>query len=236
MNGLWSKVLRHMFSRKTLIMYRYSMSDVASSEYEPQDGLIFRELSGGDYQALERLLTAQKAKEAVFKPVFDIPGAQERLGKGGYCFICEDRGRIVGYTWFASREGYLMEVQATIKLPEGQVYAYNSYVMHDYRGSHIFRNLLIAGARVLQPRGFTGGLAVAMNWNAASRETLSKAGFSEIGLLTVGYFLSFRYMINTCEGVTLLRGAGPFEFYRKLFGKFTAALSMAGTALRTWLV
>lgn len=236
MNGLWSKAQRHIFSRKTVIMYRYSMSDVASSEYEPRNGLVFRELSGGDYQAFESLLAAQKAKEAVFTPVFDILGAQERLRKGGYCFVCEDRGRIVGYTWFASREGYLMEVQATIKLRQGQAYAYNSYVMRDYRGGNIFGNLLIAGARVLCRRGFTGGVAAAMDWNAASRKTLSRVGFSEMGLLTVGYFLSFRYMINTCENLTLVSEAGPFEFYRKLFSKLTTVVSRAGTAVRMWLV
>lgn len=236
MNDLWSKMLRHIFSRKTLIMYRYSMSDLASLRHEPQDRLIVRELSGGDYRAFGRLLTIQKTREPVFEPVFDVPGAQERLKKGGYCFVCEDNGCIVGYTWFASRERYLMEIQATIKLQEGQAYAYNSYVMSEYRGSNIFRSLLIEGARVLYQRGFTGGLAAAMKWNTASRNILSKAGFSEIGLLIVGYFLSFRYMINTCAGVALRREAGPFEFYRKLFGKFTAVLSRARTAMHMWLV
>jgi len=235
-NGLWSKMLRHIFSRKTLIMHRYSMIDLASLQYEPQDGLVFRELSGGDYQAFGRLLTVQKMKEPVFEPVFDIPEAQERLKKGGYCFVCEDNGCVVGYTWFASRERYLMEIQATIKLQEGQAYAYHAYVMSEYRGSNIFRSLLITGARVLYHRGFTGGLAMAMKWNKASRNILSKVGFSEIGFLIVGYFLSFRYLINTCAGVALLREAGPFEFYRKLFGKFTAVFSRAGTAMRMWLV
>jgi len=65
----------------------------------------------------------------------------------------------------------------------------------------------ITGARVLHRRGFAGGLAVAMKWNTVSRNAL-----------------------------TLLCESGRFEYYRKLFGKFTAVLSRAGTAMRMWLV
>jgi len=222
--GFWSRVLRHLFSWKTLIMYRYSMSDLASLEYESHDGgLVFRELAGGDFPAFGDLLATQEAREPVFKPAFDIAVARERLRNGGYCFVCEDGGRIVGYTWFASGEGHLVDARVKIRLDERQAYAYNSYVMHEYRGSNIFRHLLIAGARVLCPRGFTGGLGAAMNWNAASRNILARAGFRTAGHLIVGYFLSFRYLINTCRGLTLYRTAGPFEFYRKLFTRLTGA-------------
>jgi hypothetical protein len=36
---------------------------------------------------------------------------------------------------------------------------------------------------------------------------------------TVGFFLSFRYVIRNVESVKLIDETGPFELYRKLFQK-----------------
>ena len=77
-------------------MYRYSMSDLASLRHEPQDRLIVRELSGGDYQAFGRLLTIQKTREPVFEPVFDVPGAQERLKKAVTVLSARTTGALSG--------------------------------------------------------------------------------------------------------------------------------------------
>ena len=209
-------------------MYEYRMHELASSSLEPGNGLIFRELRPGEWRGIEDILATQKAAETVFRPAFDADEACERLRNGGYCFVCEDKGRIVGYTWFAAPEKYIMEVQSTLRLKEGQAYAYNAYVAKKYRGGNIFRDLLITGARVLHFRGFTGGVAAAISWNGATRAILPKVAFSEIGRVTVGYFFTIRYMTNTCRGVSLVTNAGPFEFYRKLFRKLSAALSPAG--------
>jgi len=228
MNDFCSKVLRHIYSRKTLIMYEYSMHKVASSSLAPVDGLVFRELRPGEWQSVRDVLAVQRAQDNVFPPAFDVAEAYERLHNGGYCFVCEEKGRIVGYTWFAAGEGYITEIQSTIRLQERQAYAYNAYVIKRYRGDNIFRDLLITGARALKLKGFTGGMAYTMEWNGASRAILSKVAFSEIGRVTVRYFLTIRYLTSTCRDICLLSNAGPFEFYRKLIGKLSAALSPAG--------
>jgi GNAT superfamily N-acetyltransferase len=209
-------------------MYEYSMHKVASSGLAPVDGLVFRELRPEEWQGIGDVLATQRAQDNVFPPAFDVAEAYERLHNGCYCFVCEDKGRIVGYTWFAAGKGYITEIQSTIRLKERQAYAYNAYVIKRYRGDNIFRDLLITGARAMQRKGFTGGVAYTMEWNGVSRAILPKVAFSEIGRVTVGYFLTIRYLANTCRDVCLLRNAGPFEFYKKLFRKLFAALSSAG--------
>ena len=123
MNDLWSKVLNHILSRKTIIMYEYSMHKVASSSLGSVNGLVFRELGPGEWQGVEDILATQRAQDNVFPPTFDVAAAYERLRKGDYCFICEDMGRIVGYTWFAVGEGYITRIQTTIRLKERQAYS-----------------------------------------------------------------------------------------------------------------
>ncbi|MRR38708.1 GNAT family N-acetyltransferase [bacterium] len=228
MNDLWSRILRHIYSRDTLIMYEYSMHRLASASLAPANGLVFRELRPGEWRAVGDILATQRAQDTVFPPAFDEAEAYKRLHNGGYCFVCEDKGRIVGYTWFAAGEGHITVIQSTIRLKERQAYAYNAYVIKGYRGANIFRDLLVTGARALLLKGFTDGVAYAMTGNGASRAVLPKVAFSDIGRVTVGYFLTIRYLTNTCRDICLLSHASPFEFYRKLFGKLSAALSPAG--------
>jgi len=236
MNVLWSKVLRHIYSRKSLIIYEYTMHGLASSILEPVDGLVCKELRPEEWKGIEEVLAMQRAAETIFEPAFDAAEAYERLRDGGYCFVCEDKGRIVGYTWFAAGEKYITEIQSTIRLKEREVYAYNAYVARSYRGNNIFRDLLITGARALYLRGFTGGLAAAMVWNGATRAILPRVAFSETGRVTVGYFLTIRYMINTCRGISFVSSVGPLEFYKKLFRKLSTVLSRVGAAADMWLV
>ncbi len=232
MDDLWSKVLHSIYSRKTLIMYKYSMHGLASSRLEPANGLVFRELRPEEWQGIEGVLATQRAAETVFQPVFNAREAYERLRSGGHCFVCEDKGSIVGYTWFAAGEKYITEIESTIRLKRRQVYAYNAYVARRYRGRNVFRNLLITGARALYPRGFTNGVASAIAWNRTSRAILHRAAFSEVGRVTVGYFLTLRYMTSTCRSISLERNAGPFELYKRLFGKLSGSLSRGASGIR----
>lgn len=232
MGDFWSKFLCSIYSTKTLIMYRFSMHRLASSRLEPANGLVFRELQPEEWQGIEGVLATQRAAETVFQPAFSTREAYERLRSGGHCFVCEDKGSIVGYTWFAVGQKYIMEIESTIRLKRRQVYAYNAYVARRYRGRNIFRNLLITGARALYPRGFTNGVASAIAWNRASRAILHRAAFSEVGRVTVGYFLTLRYMTNTCRSISLERNAGPFQLYKRLFGKLSGSLSRASCGTR----
>lgn len=228
MNGLLTRVMRYMFSRHTMIFYSYSISDLISSDWKSREGLIFRELSSLDYKALEALLAVQGTEEPVFQPPFDIAEAARRILMGGRCFICEDRKEIAGYAWFAMRESYIPEVQATIRLKYREIYAYNGYVRQKYRGERIIERLLVASARSLYDRGFHRCIIAGMKWNRTIHRVFSAMRFSRIGYLCTGYILTFPYAVNTCKGLTFIDRPRRLEFYRKLFLTFETAFSHRG--------
>jgi len=224
-NGLLTRVMRYMFSRHTMLFYGYSIGDLVSSDWKSREGLIFRELSSLDYNALEALLAVQGTEEPVFQPPFDMAEAARRILMGGHCFICEDRKEIAGYAWFATRESYIPEVQATIRLKYREVYAYNGYVRQKYRGERIIECLLAASARSLYDRGFHRCIIAGMKWNRTIHRVFSAMRFSRIGYLCTGYILTFPYAVNTCKGLTFVDRPRRLEFYRKLFLRFETAFS-----------
>jgi len=217
-----------MFSRNTMIFYSYSISDLVSSDWKSREGLIFRELSSLDCSALEALLAVQGTEEPVFQPPFDIAEAARRILMGGHCFICEDRKEIAGYAWFATRESYIPEVRATIRLKYREIYAYNGYVRQKYRGERIIERLLVASARSLHDRGFHRCIIAGMKWNRTIHRVFSAMRFSRIGYLCTGYILTFPYAVNTCKGLTFINRPSRLEFYRKLFLRFESAFSHRG--------
>jgi len=227
-NGFLRKVKRYMFSRHTMIFYDYSMGDLASLDWKSREGLIFRELSSLDYDALEALLAAQGTEEPVFQPPFDMAEAARRILMGGHCFICEDKGRIAGYAWFATHECYIPEVQATIRLKDREVYGYNAYVGRKYRGQRVIECLWVASARSLYDRGFHWGIGAGMSWNRTIHRVFSAIRFSRKGYLSAGYILTLPYMVNTCKGLTFIDRPRRLEFYRKLFLRFETVFLRRG--------
>lgn len=231
-----SKVTRYMFSQDTMMLYEQSIEDVASMDIRCAEGLLCRELLPGDRGTFAKLLRTQMRRETLFQPVFDMEDVDERVARGERCFVCEDRERIAGYIWFSPHEKYILEIKVTLRLREGDVYAYNAYVDEEYRGRNITPSILVEACRALLPAGFKRLLLLAMDWNENTHRTLKKAKFLCKGNLTAGYFATFRFAINACGDIGTLNNAGPFELYGKFFRKIAAALSGKGATARPRMV
>jgi len=225
MTGLLSKIGRHMLSLTTMVLYERSIEDVASLVIGSAEGLVCRELSARDRATLERLLAVQRMRETTFQPTFGIEDVDERLQSGERCFVCEDGDSIAGYIWFTTKGKYIREIDATVQLKEGDVYAYNAYVDQEYRGRNITPSILVAAGRAFLAGGFRRLFLLTMSWNENTHRTLRKADFLRVGNLRAGYFATLRFAANTCGDVTVSPNAGTFEFYGKLFRKIAAALS-----------
>lgn len=235
MAGFLPKIRRHMFSLTTMVLYERSMRDVASLCVRSAGGLLFRELTPRDRAAFERGLALQGTRETTFQPAFGMKDVDDRLRSGERCFVCEDGDRIAGYIWFSTVDKHIREIDATLRLKDGDVYAYNAYVDQEYRGGNITPSILAEAGRVLLRGGSRRLLLVTMNWNENTHRTLRKADFLRDGNLRAGYFATFRFFVNSCRNVDVSRKAGPFEFYGKLFRKIASALSR-GTAARERMV
>lgn len=209
-----TRIRRLLFSRTKLVMYKYSMEEMGAAKRKGEEQFTYRQFKPEDYPEFEKLLLIQRNKEQIFRPV-DGAEVEDRLKKGHFLFICENNSKIVGYAWFAANERYLPEIDATIKFREGEAYAYNAYVMKEFRGHNTARNLLITGARILHPQGFTGILVAAINWNIASRKTLEGLGFWETGYYLTGRFCFLRFLLVACRDVSLVTDACMFHVSRK---------------------
>lgn len=221
------RIVRFVFSRTKMAFYEYHYSNPDPWQ-PPLDGFTFRALElPSDYDELSELFALQRGSEAVFKPI-GTEEAMRRLQVGEVCYIGENRGRIVGYSWFAKGEKYIPEIESTIRLGPTDLYLYNSYILKDYRRQNIVGGNINAARKDLIPRGFAREITATMDWNKAAGGSLLKLNFRVAGTVTAGYFLTFRYMINGCTGIAFRNETGLFGFYRKMFSKFKAFLFSIG--------
>ena len=225
--GVLRRIARFVFSRTTMVFYEYHYNN-RDAWRPPQDGSIFRALVlPSDHGKLSELLALQRDSEPVFKPI-DMQEAARRLQKGEVCYIGENQGKIVGYSWFAKQEKYIPEIESTICLGPQDLYLYNSYIVKAYRRQNIVGGNINAARADLIPQGFTREITATMNWNKAAAGSLMKLNFRVAGTVTAGYFLTLRYMINGCRDIAFRNETGIFGFYRKLFRKFSTFLRSMG--------
>jgi len=215
------KFLRYLYLQKTMVFYEYPIprpSEAAS----PFPNIRYRALAKADYGRFNALLSVQRQQETVFKPIFDLNGAIERIDSGEYCFIAEDDKDIIGYYWLAPHKKYIREIDATIHLEDHWLYGYNAYVRKDYRGRNIADLMFSEVLKEVRKGGYTTIITFRMDWNLSVKRTMEKIGFSYIGQVKVGYFLTFRYMIDRCEKIALVSHSGPFDLYRKVWDRLKA--------------
>ncbi|MEN6317242.1 MAG: hypothetical protein ABFD82_00590 [Syntrophaceae bacterium] len=200
-----------------MIFYDYFYDNLTRKEVSKE--FLFRPLVPGDREEFSSFLGLQRDSEPIFKPSFDLKEAMERLDNGETCYICENMGRIVGYSWFTKTEKHIPEIGVTISPGPRELYLYNSYVYKNARRKNVLGgNINTPGKDFLQD-GFPRVITCVMAWNKPSRVAVQKLNFKIVGRVTVGYVLTFRYMINTCRNITFLNNTSPFEFYIKLWNK-----------------
>ncbi len=211
------RIIRYLFSTTRMVFYEYPYNG-RDPWQAPQDGPVFRALEPSDLDKLSELLDVQRDCEPVFKPI-DIQEAALRLEKGELCYVCEDEGEFIGYSWFTKKDKYIPEIESTILLGQKDLYLYNSYRLKDHRHRNVLGGNLSAARKHLVPQGFAREITATMDWNKASREAVRKLNFVVSGIVTTGYLLTFRYLINTCRDIAFRNETGTFGFYRKMFGR-----------------
>ena len=220
-----NKIIRYVFSCKTMVFYDYSYDRFIPGYVSPQDGLIVRQLGPEDVSELAEILRLQASKETLFEPAFGVADARARLQQGEYCFVCENGGNIIGYLWFCSTSKYIPEIQSTLVLEPCEVYVYNAYVVPDFRGRDIVPRLYKVGRSLLADRGFKREVIARMKWNQSPERVLSnKVSAVAIGDVSVGFFLTFRFVQQRCKSINLVSQGSPFEFYKKLFSNISGYL------------
>jgi hypothetical protein len=224
------RIGRYLFSRTTMVFYEYPY-DNPDPWHFAQDGFVFRPLAlPADHDRLSEILALQADREPVFRPI-GMEEAARRLQRGEVCYVGEDQGRIIGYSWFAMKEKYIPEIESAILMRPGDLYLYNSYILKDYRRQNIVGGNIHAARKDFIPRGFTREITATMNWNKAAGGSLLKLKFRVAGTVTTGYFLTFRYLKNGCRDIAFRNETGVFGLYRKLFRRFRDRMSSMGPVM-----
>ena len=198
--------------------------------YGTEKGFVLEELQPEIVSELLPVLDLQSRNETLFTPIFDVNESVERMNRGERCFYLKANGKTTNYVWFCPNDKYIPEIQCTLKLRPGEVYVYNAYAVHECRGKnfHVFVHDC-ARSRMIKA-GFNREIIARMGWNARADHVLKKLNARAIGSVTVGFFLSFRYVIRNVESVELIDETGPFELYRKLFQKIRDIWKTPGAA------
>lgn len=223
------KVFRYLFSRKTMLFYDYFPNTYRFFK-SPQSGLNYRQLKATDYPEFSSLLSEQERVETLFTPTFGIKEAEQRIRAGDLCFICEDRGKIIAYVWFATKKKYIPEINFTITLAPNEVYGYNAYIIRSQRGKKIVYELHHAANIELINKGFKRIIVARMNWNESIERFMKKTDFKQIGRVTTGFFFTFKYIIKSCRTVNLINHGKVFEFYHKLFRRYITPLKKGNSS------
>ncbi len=208
------RIGRYIFSRTTMVFYEYHYNNPSPWSC-PRNGFVFRPLAmPSDHDSLSEILAIQEGTEHVFRPI-DVEEAARRLEEGEACYIGEDAGRIVGYSWFAKGEKAHSRSNRPSASGRQDLYLYNS--LKGLPPPQHSRRYVDAARKDLVPRGFTREITATMKWNKAAGGSLLKAKFQVAGTVTAGYFLTFRYMINGCGNIAFRNETGMFGLYRKIF-------------------
>lgn len=210
---------RFFFSKKTMVFYDF-FYDNYSPLFGHDEGFVCEELRPERVSELVPVLDEQARCETLFVPIFDINGSIERMNRGERCFFSKADGEMINYMWFCPNEKYIPEIQCTLKVRPGEVYVYNAYVVPGHRGKDLTVSVYEFARSRMVRAGFTREIIARMDWNARTDHILrNKLHARPIGSVTVGFFLTFRYVKRDYEGFELIDEAGPFEFYKKLFRK-----------------
>jgi GNAT superfamily N-acetyltransferase len=141
--------------------------------------LVRRERSALRYAALteEEVLLWSRDPELEL----DAERAKAALRRGDVCIGVTERGRPVGFVWFAF--GATPHVQgAWVRLPAGARYLYKAFIRAQYRGRGIGPQMYVRASALCPRRGRTLGVLTVELDNARGLAASRRAGWSPIGL------------------------------------------------------
>jgi RimJ/RimL family protein N-acetyltransferase len=126
--------------------------------------------------------------------------AEERLKAGHLCFIAEENGDIVNYTWVSFNEAFVDELELKMRLSPSSAYQYDEYTVPKYRGKGILPAVLTFAGDYLFQNGIREIYELVASNNYSSLRAHKKIGSRKMGEVTFIRFLNSRRY--RCKGET----------------------------------
>ena len=147
-----------------------------------------------------RLLTKDDVSEYCKTSGEKSVKVSQRLSGGHLCWCAFHGEKLVSYVWRGVNEVWVAELKALIRLPSGYYFAYGAFTHPDYRGLHVFGELLsswnIYGREQL---GFTNSFAIISPDNVPSLKASYATGQRRVGLIRTRLILGVPLHSVECE-------------------------------------
>lgn len=123
-------------------------------------------------------------KKSDITPTFNINEAKKRIDKGSYFFILKCNENIIGWSWAKVGTVFFDEFQDTINLKEKHAFAYNSFILKEYRGKGLISLLYQEKLNHLKKDGIVKVWALVHKWNKKSLKSFNKMKWTKLGNYT----------------------------------------------------
>jgi ribosomal protein S18 acetylase RimI-like enzyme len=113
------------------------------------------------------------------------PRDVDAIRRGDRCLMHWDGDRLAGYTWAAGGSLVYLIHGVHLNLPDDAAYIYKAYTAPEYRGRGFQGQRTLELLRLLQADGRRRLFAYAERENFDSRKGMRKAGYEQVGSMTI---------------------------------------------------
>lgn len=136
---------------------------------------------------LETRLARREDIEALI-PVFQRGKEQEisnRFENGHLCFVAEQGGKIIHYTWVCFGGYYTEEIESQLSFGPDVPYIFDVFTLPQQRGKGIAGQVIEKACVYLRDQGYREVFTSVVAENAASLSIVRKVGFREVKVITL---------------------------------------------------
>ena len=167
-SSIGARVLTTVYRRMLCLVYPLQGRTIPI--YRSQIDIDFRTLVPEDINAYLR-----------FRPTVARDVVERRLARGDRCHASWHEGAIVDACWIATGNVFVEYLNRFISLDRGDVYSYDAYTLHDYRGYGIYMARNSYTARRNQKEGYERSVALVAPENYTAWLILTRSGLETIG-------------------------------------------------------
>ncbi len=109
-----------------------------------------------------------------------VPG---RFGAGHLCFAARYDGQIISASWAATEKAWSHYLSREIPLGQDEVYVYDSFTKHDFRGLSISPAVRAEMIRYFRSAGYRRMIIAVIPENRSNIRAIQKVGFSPFGIM-----------------------------------------------------
>jgi len=105
-----------------------------------------------------------------------------RVAAGATCFVAVHGGRVVGTTWARPGGGPAAYLGREIRLGEGDVYLFDTFVLPEWRGRRVAPAIAAAQIAFYRPKGVRRLVSTVLPENGTSLRARARTGFAVYGV------------------------------------------------------